>query len=63
MGNSSNKLKRKLAKGDEYAALTLFETSKDLQKKFNPNVSYGDNYNHDTPLHLASRFAMPRALR
>lgn len=63
MGSSSSKLKKKLKKGDEEAALQLFETSKDLKRSFDPNVSYGDRYNHDTPLHLASRHAMKRTLR
>lgn len=63
MGSASSKLKKKLAKGDEYAALALFDTNKDLQKKFSPNASYGERYDHDTPLHMASRNAMPQALR
>lgn len=63
MGSSSSKLRKKLAKGDEQAALALFDTNKDLQRKFNPNASYGDSYNHDTPLHVAARHAMPEALR
>lgn len=63
MGSSSSKLKKKLNKGDESSALALFDANKDLQKKFDANVSYGERYNLDTPLHLASRHAMKRALR
>lgn len=63
MGSSTSKLKKKLAKGDECAALVLFDTNKDLQKKFDPNSTYGERYNHDTPLHMASRYALRRALR
>jgi len=54
MGSSGSKLKKKLVKGDETAALSLFDTNKDLHKKFDPNVSYGDRYNHDSALHLVA---------
>mgnify|MGYP001799348838 CR=1 FL=1 len=63
MGSSTSKLKKKLKKGDESSALSLFDTNKDLQRKFDANISYGDRHNHDTPLHLAARHGMKRALR
>jgi len=63
MGSSGSKLKKKLVKGDETAALSLFDTNKDLHKKFDPNVSYGDRYNHDSALHLVARHSMHRLLR
>lgn len=62
MGSSSSKLKKKLRKGDEESVLQLLDNSKALQKSFDPNSSYGDRYNNDTPLHLAARHAMKRTL-
>ena len=63
MGSSSSKFRKHLQNGDEYAALQLYQNSSDLRKGLDPNSSYGDNYNHDTPLHYASRHAMKYLLR
>ena len=63
MGSSSSKFRKHLQSGDEYAAVHLYNTSSDLRKGLDPNTSYGDTYNHDTPLHLAARHAMKSLLR
>ncbi len=63
MGSSSSKFRKHLQNGDEYAALQLYYNSSDLRKGLDPNSSYGDNYNHDTPLHYAARHAMKSLLR
>lgn len=63
MGSNNTKMKRRLKHGDEDGALLLIESSKDLQKNFDVNKSYGEKYNHDTAMHMASRHAMKRTLR
>ncbi|ELU11727.1 hypothetical protein CAPTEDRAFT_112704 [Capitella teleta] len=63
MGSSSSKFRKHLQNGDEYAALQLYTNNGDLRKGLDPNCSYGDNYNHDTPLHFAARHSMKSLLR
>lgn len=43
--------------------LLYFNSSADLKKGLDPNSPYGDNQNHDTPLHFAARHAMKGLLR
>ncbi|XP_054711408.1 ankyrin repeat and IBR domain-containing protein 1-like [Uloborus diversus] len=63
MGNSSNKFRRYLQNGDEYAALETFNNSLELQHNLDPNSSYGDSFKHNTPLHLAAHHAMKPLIR
>lgn len=63
MGSSSSKFRRYLQNGDEYAALQAFESSPELLNSLDPNSSYGDSLNHNTPLHLVAKHAMKPLLR
>ena len=63
MGSSSSKFRKHLQNGDEYAALQLYNSNADLRKGLDPNMSYGDTYSHDTPLHFAARHSMKSLLR
>ncbi|CAG2230784.1 ANKIB1 [Mytilus edulis] len=55
--------RKHLSNGDEYAALNQYNNSSELRKALDPNSSYGDSHNHETPLHYASKFAMKSLLR
>lgn len=63
MGSSSSKFRKHIQSGDEYAAIHLYSSSSDLRKALDPNLSYGDSYNHDTPMHMVARHAMKSLLR
>lgn len=63
MGSSSSKFKKYLQHGDEYAAMQVYQSSSDLRKALQPNFSYGDHHNHNTPLHYASRHGMKHLIR
>ena len=63
MGSSSSKFRKHLNNGDEVAALQLYNNNSDLRKALDPNSSYGDSHNHDTPLHYAAKHGMKSLLR
>lgn len=63
MGSASSKFRKHLQNGDEVQALQLYTNSTDLQKALDPNCSYGDSHQHETPLHFASRHGMKTLLR
>lgn len=63
MGSASTKFRKYLQNGDEYAAMQVFQSSPELQRSLNPNLSYGDSYQHNTPLHFAAKHAMKHLLR
>jgi len=63
MGSNSSKFRKHIQSGDEYAAVHLYSSSSDLRKALDPNLSYGDNYSHDTPMHMVARHAMKSLLR
>lgn len=63
MGSSSSKFRKHLQNGDEVAALNLYNNHSDLRKGLDPNCSYGDNFQHETPLHFAARHGMKSLLR
>ncbi|XP_061169604.1 ankyrin repeat and IBR domain-containing protein 1-like [Saccostrea echinata] len=63
MGSSSSKFRKHLSNGDEVAALHLYNSNSDLRKGLDPNSSYGDHHNHETPLHYAAKHAMKSLLR
>ncbi|XP_071791878.1 uncharacterized protein [Asterias amurensis] len=63
MGSTSSKFRKALQVGDEKVAEELYHGSVEFQKAFDPNSSYGENYDHNTPLHYASRYGMHRLVR
>ncbi|XP_071823282.1 ankyrin repeat and IBR domain-containing protein 1-like isoform X2 [Apostichopus japonicus] len=63
MGGTSGKFRRALQTGDERAAEEIYQHNSDFQKSFDPNASYGENYDHHTPLHYASRYGMLKLVR
>lgn len=63
MGSSSSKFRKHLQNGDEVAALNVYNNHSDLRKGLDPNCSYGDNFQHETPLHFAARHGMKSLLR
>ena len=63
MGSSSSKFRKALQSGDEKTAEEIYNHSQDFQKALDPNVSYGDNYEHNTALHYACRHGMQRLVR
>ncbi|KAK3082836.1 hypothetical protein FSP39_006705 [Pinctada imbricata] len=63
MGSASSKFRKHLSNGDEVAALNLYNNNSDLRKGLDPNSSYGDSHNHDTPLHYAAKHGMKSLLR
>ncbi|XP_041374912.1 ankyrin repeat and IBR domain-containing protein 1-like isoform X2 [Gigantopelta aegis] len=63
MGSASSKFRKHLQNGDEVAALQLYSNNSDLRKGLDPNCSYGDSHQHETPLHFAGRHGMRSLLR
>lgn len=63
MGSSSSKFRKYLQNGDEIAALNVYNANGEFRKSFDPNSSYGDSCNHETPVHYASRHGMRTLLR
>ncbi|XP_072180798.1 ankyrin repeat and IBR domain-containing protein 1-like [Diadema setosum] len=63
MGNSSSKFRKALQSGDEKTADEIYQHSVEFQKAFDPNVSYGEHYDHNTALHYACRHGMHRLVR
>nr|XP_023667558.1 ankyrin repeat and IBR domain-containing protein 1 [Paramormyrops kingsleyae] len=63
MGNTATKFRKALINGDETLACQLYESNPQFKESLDPNTSYGEPYQHNTPLHYASRHAMTRLLR
>ncbi|XP_074035864.1 ankyrin repeat and IBR domain-containing protein 1 [Leptinotarsa decemlineata] len=63
MGSTSSKFKKYLQHGDEYAAMQIYQNSPELKKNLDPNLSYGENHNHNTALHYAAKHGMKHLLR
>ncbi|KAG8282877.1 hypothetical protein J6590_027311 [Homalodisca vitripennis] len=63
MGSASSKFKKYLHNGDEFAAMQVFQSSPELRKNLDPNLSYGDSHHHNTALHYAARHGMKHLLR
>ena len=55
MGSAGSKLRSALQRGDETAALQIFE---DPSLQIDPNASYGEQYGSNTPLHFAAEHGM-----
>ncbi|ESO82483.1 hypothetical protein LOTGIDRAFT_134513 [Lottia gigantea] len=63
MGSASSKFRKYLQSDNEVAALQLYQNNGDLRKALDPNCSYGDSHQHETPLHICSRHGMRSLLR
>ncbi|KAK6490760.1 ankyrin repeat and IBR domain-containing protein 1-like isoform X1 [Huso huso] len=63
MGNTATKFRKALINGDEPLASQLYESNPQFKESLDPNTSYGEPYQHNTPLHYAARHAMSRLLR
>ncbi|KAK6327206.1 hypothetical protein J4Q44_G00028510 [Coregonus suidteri] len=63
MGNTATKFRKALINGDEGLAYQLYEGSPQFKESLDPNTSYGEPYQHNTPLHYATRHAMTRIIR
>ncbi|XP_067093821.1 ankyrin repeat and IBR domain-containing protein 1-like isoform X3 [Osmerus mordax] len=63
MGNTATKFRKALINGDEGLACQLYESNPQFKESLDPNTSYGEPYQHNTPLHYAARHAMTRLLR
>ncbi|MED6239582.1 Ankyrin repeat and IBR domain-containing protein 1, partial [Ataeniobius toweri] len=63
MGNTATKFRKALVSGDEALAWQLYEGNPQFRESLDPNASYGEQYQHNTPLHYACRHAMTRLLR
>lgn len=63
MGSASSKFKKYLQHGDEFAAMQIFQSSPELRKNLDPNLSYGDHHGHNTALHYAAKHGMKHLLR
>ncbi|XP_007895740.1 ankyrin repeat and IBR domain-containing protein 1 isoform X2 [Callorhinchus milii] len=63
MGNTATKFRKALINGDESLAYQLYESNPQFKESLDPNTSYGEPYQHNTPLHYAARYAMSKLLR
>ncbi|BET02792.1 IBR [Nesidiocoris tenuis] len=63
MGSPSSKFKKYMAHGDEYTAMQVYQSSPELRKSLDPNLSYGDHHDHNTALHYAAKHGMKHLLR
>ncbi|XP_030605213.1 ankyrin repeat and IBR domain-containing protein 1 [Archocentrus centrarchus] len=63
MGNTATKFRKTLINGDEVLACQLYESNPQFKEALDPNSTYGESYQHNTPLHYAARHAMTRLLR
>lgn len=63
MGNTATKFRKALINGDEMLACQLYESNPQFKEALDPNATYGESYQHNTPLHYAARHAMTRLLR
>lgn len=62
MGNTTTKFRKALINGDENLACQIYENNPQLKESLDPNTSYGEPYQHNTPLHYAARHGMNRIL-
>lgn len=43
--------------------MKVYHNSPELRKSFDPNLSYGENHQHNTAIHYASKHGMKHLLR
>ncbi|XP_060680901.1 ankyrin repeat and IBR domain-containing protein 1 isoform X1 [Hemiscyllium ocellatum] len=63
MGNTTTKFRKALINGDESLAYQVYESNPQFKESLDPNTSYGEPYQHNTPLHYAAKHAMSKLLR
>ncbi|XP_061598468.1 ankyrin repeat and IBR domain-containing protein 1-like isoform X2 [Cololabis saira] len=63
MGNTATKFRKSLVSGDEALSWQLYEGNPQFRDSLDPNASYGEQYQHNTPMHYVCRHAMTRLLR
>ncbi|TDH12123.1 hypothetical protein EPR50_G00067570 [Perca flavescens] len=63
MGNTATKFRKAVINGDEVLACQLYESNLQFKEALDPNSTYGESYQHNTPLHYAARHAMTHLLR
>lgn len=63
MGTSSSKFRKHLQNGEEYAAMQLYQGNPEFRRSLDPNLSYGESHQHNTPLHLVAQHSMKSMLR
>ena len=63
MGTSSSKFRKHLQNGEEYAAMQLYQGNPEFRRSVDPNLSYGESHQHNTPLHLVAQHSMKSMLR
>ncbi|XP_075209752.1 uncharacterized protein LOC142317242 [Lycorma delicatula] len=63
MGSASSKFKKYIQHGDEFAAMQIYQSSPELRKNLDPNISYGEHHQHNTALHYAAKHGMKHLLR
>ena len=63
MGTSSSKFRKHLQNGEEYAAMQLYHGNPEFRRSLDPNLSYGESHQHNTPLHLVAQHSMKSMLR
>uniref|UniRef100_A0A8C9Z9U7 Ankyrin repeat and IBR domain-containing protein 1 n=1 Tax=Sander lucioperca TaxID=283035 RepID=A0A8C9Z9U7_SANLU len=63
MGNTATKFRKAVINGDEVLACQLYESNPQFKEALDPNSTYGESYQHNTPLHYAARHAMTHLLR
>ncbi|XP_066909118.1 ankyrin repeat and IBR domain-containing protein 1 [Halyomorpha halys] len=63
MGSASSKFRKYIQNGDEFAAMQIHQSSPELRKNLDPNLSYGESHHHNTALHYAAKHGMKHLLR
>ena len=63
MGTSSSKFRKHLQNGEEYAAMQLYHGNPEFRRSLDPNLSYGESHQHNTPLHFVAQHSMKSMLR
>ncbi|CAH1394062.1 unnamed protein product [Nezara viridula] len=63
MGSASSKFRKYIQNGDEFAAMQIHQSSPELRKSLDPNLSYGESHHHNTALHYAAKHGMKHLLR
>ena len=62
MGNKAAKFRSALHNNNHEAALALYQSERKLRENLNPNTPYSKQYDQNTPVHYAAKYAMPKML-
>ena len=63
MGNSATKFRKAIQQGNEVIACQIYVQNPEIRERLDPNASYGDNLDHNTPLHFVAKYGMKSLLR